>query len=324
MLREVVHVVVHLAQGFVGDGHGCARCIEHFAFKHIVHNSILDDLTVDIELRDERTGSECLEHGITGRTHTALDGQEALGDATGLDVAREEFCYVQTNLQCFGIHIGEGACLFGDVALNDSHNLLGGNADIVLSKPVIRFEHHDGTAVLPAVGRLVGIVQILGVGVVELVVFKDDVFCQACNGGDDTSCRRQVCAAFLVAFHHIADFDDGPVDLSIEPVAESLCHVSEVHVLVVHLSQVGVSAEILVRGEGCAEFDGFSYGHISFYALAGGSSGKDSYLEFLALFVQSDGTLREFTEDGLGVGVRCKARECHSITVVYQFCSFCR
>ena len=70
----------------------------------------------------------------------------------------------------------------------------------------------------------------------ELVVFYDNLLGQSDNCRHDAARRGKESLALALSLLHAADLYDGPFYLTIETAAQSLCHMSEVHVLVVHLT----------------------------------------------------------------------------------------
>jgi hypothetical protein len=151
--------------------------------------------------------------------------------------------------------------------------------------------------------------QVSGAGVMESIAFQYHPFGHAGNGGHDATGTREISFAKILSLVNIAYLDDSPVYLSIETSAQPLTHVSQVHVLIVYLAQVGVVAEVLVGGKGCAKLNGFGHGHVSLYALGGGSARDDTYLEGMASVVLGDGSLGEFPEDSFWHPVGRKAAQ---------------
>ena len=129
-----------------------------------------------------------------------------------------------------------------------------------------------------------------GVGVVKGIELQDDALGQAGSRGGDATGRGEVGAALVGALVDAAHFEDGPVELAVESVAHALAHVAQVHVLVVHLAQIGVGAEVLVGGERCAESDGVGIGHVALDALARRGAGVDAHGKGPSRLVLADGT----------------------------------
>ena len=105
-------------------------------------------------------------------------------------------------------------------------------------------------------------------------------------------------------------------------MAQAFCHVSEMGVFIIHLSEIRVRSEILVRGEGRTKFYRLCHCHVALHALARRCSGEDAHLKLLALLVKSDGALGEFAENSFRVRIRSEARKSHHIAMMYHFCSF--
>ena len=79
-----------------------------------------------------------------------------------------------------------------------------------------------------------------------MVVFQNDALGQPHDGRDDATGRGQIGTALAVAHFVVAHLDDSPVYFAVESSAQTLGHVTEVHVLVVDFAQIGMGAEILV------------------------------------------------------------------------------
>ena len=77
----------------------------------------------------------------------------------------------------------------------------------------------------------------------EGVKLQYHVLCQACHCWADTSCCRKISLYDVAVFLYIADLKDSPVDVAIEAIAQLLCHVAEVYVVVCYLSHVHAFAE---------------------------------------------------------------------------------
>ena len=99
-------------------------------------------------------------------------------------------------------------------------------------------------------------------------------------------------------------------------MAHALCHVAQVHVFVVNLFEVDVVAEVGIGREGCPELDGMGVGHVALHALARRGSGEDAYGKGVAGLVLTDGTLRQFAEDGLGVAIGGKSGQGEIVAVL--------
>ena len=80
----------------------------------------------------------------------------------------------------------------------------------------------------------------------EVVELYDDTLCQSCGSSNDAACRGKGEVAFVVVLLYVRRLDDKPVHVAIEAVAQPLCHVSEVGVLVFYLTHVDMVAEVLV------------------------------------------------------------------------------
>ncbi len=126
------------------------------------------------------------QDGVGRAAHAALQGQELLGYAAGVQLAHEELGGEEANLVSHGGAVLEGAGLVGNVALHDAHHLLAGDADVGLADAVADVEDGNGLAVGRVQG-LIHVVYVLGVGAVEVVQLQYDVLGQAgCRGADAT------------------------------------------------------------------------------------------------------------------------------------------
>ena len=72
--------------------------------------------------------------------------------------------------------------------------------------------------------QFINVVEELCVRAMEGVVLQDDVFCQACSCWAYAACRREVSLACCLAFLKVAHFENSPIHLSHESVAQLLCH----------------------------------------------------------------------------------------------------
>ncbi len=106
---------------------------------------------------------------------------------------------------------------------------------------------------------------------------------QAHDGGHDAARRGEVCLAHGVALLKAAHLYDGPLQLAVEATAQTLSHMSEVHVLIVDLAEVGVYAEVLVCRERSAKLYRMNVGHVAFQTLAARRTRHYSHLKGLSV-----------------------------------------
>ncbi len=223
--------------------------------------------------------AESAEDSVCRRAYTALQWQELLGNAARMELRNEELSCKIANLIGHGVAVLEGTGLVGNVALHHANHLLTGNRDVGLTDAVTDAEDGYGLAV-GRVERLVDVVDVLGVGAVELVELEDDLLSQTGSRGADAAGSCQIDAHLVAHLLYVADLEDGPVHVAVESVAQLLCHVAKVQVVVGNLAQVDMLAEIGVGGVGSTVEDGLCVGQVAVGALSGAGTGEDSHLEF--------------------------------------------
>ena len=253
MLLEVVHVVVDLLQTFVRHCQRACRRVLDASLEHHAHHAVLQHLGVDVEVRHALVVSQCAQYGVGSAAHAALQRQERLRYDASLHVADEELCHVVSNLVSYRVGILEGSCLVGYVTFYNAHNLFGVYLYIGCAYAVVHVCDRYRLAAR-RVERLVYVVQIFCLGAVESVKLQHHVLCQACHCGADASGSRQVSLACVGAFLDVAHLNYRPVNLSHKAVAQLLCHVAQVDVVVGYLACVYVLAEVRVGGVGRAVF----------------------------------------------------------------------
>ena len=148
--------------------------------------------------------------------------------------------------------------------------------------------------------QLIHVVQIFCVGAVEVVVLQNDVLGQSGGCRADATGRGEVCLACGFALFEVAHFEYGPVHLSHESVAQLLCHLREVDVVVGNLAHVHVLAEVAIGGIGGTIADGLCVGKVTVGTLSGRSTSEDAYLKLAACLVFGEGNLGQLFSHGLG------------------------
>ena len=216
----------------------------------------------------------------------------------------------------------EGTRLLRNVTFHHAYNLPCIYLDILLANAVAHTADGD-RCTKRAFAYLVHIMQVTGSRTVEFVSFYKYALCQTYDGGHNTSCRSKESLARNVAFLQIGHFYDGKVYLSIKATAQTLCHVPQVHIFVVYLSKVGISAEVLVGRKWRTELDGMSCSHVTFYALRSGCSCQDPDLERSASLMFCHCPFGQFTKCCLGNTVGGKTAQANVVLVVYHCSRFC-
>ena len=172
-----------------------------------------------------------------------------------------------------------------------------------------------------AVGRvewLIHVVDEFRVGVVEGVEFQNDALGKAGSRGTDAAGSGEVSLVVAVSLFDVAHLKDSPVHITIESVAQFLCHVAQVQVVVGYLAGIDVLAEVVVSRIGSAVFDGVGVGQVTICALSCGSTGEDAHFEGTASLVLFDGDFGKFFGHGLGYTGRCESTEGQVFVVLYK------
>ena len=225
--------------------------------------------------------AESAEDGVGRRAYAALQGQELLGDTALVQFVDQELGGEVAYTVGHRVAVLEGAGLVGDVTFYDTHHLVLGNRDVGNADTVADVEDGNGLAVR-GVQRLVDVVEILGVGAVERVQLEDDLLGQTGSRGADTAGGGQVDVIVVAAVLDVADLKDGPVHVAVETVAQLLCHVAQVQVVVGNLAHVDMLAEVGVGGVGGTVEDSLRVGQVAVGALSGRGTSKDGHLELAA------------------------------------------
>ncbi len=89
----------------------------------------------------------------------------------------------------------------------------------------------------------------------------------------------------------VAHLEDSPVQRPIEAVAQLLCHMAQVQVVVGNLSQVHMLAEIGVSGIGGTVEDSLCVSQVTIRALTCRSTCKNSHLKLTACLMLSHSNL---------------------------------
>ena len=202
----------------------------------------------------------------------------------------QELSSQEANLVGHGVAVLEGAGLVGDVALYNTHYLVLGDAHVGLTDAVADMLNGNSLAV-GGIQRLIYVVDELGIGVVERVELQDDVLGQTGSGRADTTGGSQVDMIVVAHLLNVANLEDGPVNVAIETIAQLLCHVAQVQVVVGNLAQVHMLAEVGVGGVGSTIEDSLCVGQVTVGALSCGGTREDCHLELAACLMLGDGNL---------------------------------
>ena len=87
----------------------------------------------------------------------------------------------------------------------------------------------------------------------------------------------------------VAHFQDSPVNITVEAIAELLCHVTQMQVVVGNLTQVDMLAEIGIGGVGGTIKDRLGIRQVAISALSCGGTSKDSYFELPSCLMFGNG-----------------------------------
>ena len=180
--------------------------------------------------------------------------------------------------------------------------------------------NRNGLAVR-GIERLIHVVDELGVGVVEGVQLQNHPLGQACCRGADAAGGGQIDAVFGGSLLNVAHFEDGPVHFAVETIAQLLCHVAQVEVVIRNFSHVHVLAEIGIGGVGSTVFDGLCIGQVTVGALSGGSTGENSNLELASGFMLFHSDFCKFFSHGLSHTCWCESAKCQILIVLDKGCS---
>ena len=215
----------------------------------------------------------------------------------------------------------ESTRLLRNVAFHHTDNLMCINLHILLTYSIAHIQDWNRCAEW-AFCYLIYIVKITGSWTVEGILLDEHLLCQSNDGRNDAAGRGKECLAGGFAFFQIRYFDDGKVYLAIETTAQTLSHVTEMHILVVYLAQVGMSSKVLVGRKWRTELDGMGCCHVTFDTLRGRSTREDAHLERSARLVLSHGSLGEFAEGCLRHAVWCETTQSDCILIVNHRCRF--
>ena len=97
---------------------------------------------------------------------------------------------------------------------------------------------------------LIDVVDELGIGIMERVQLQDDLLSQTGSRGRDTAGSSQVDMIVVAYLLNVTNLKDSPVYIAVETIAQLLCHVAQVQVVVGNLAQVDVLAEVRIGGIG--------------------------------------------------------------------------
>ena len=171
--------------------------------------------------------------------------------------------------------------------------------------------------------RLIHVVDILRVRIVEAVELQDDVLGQLGSRRRDTTSSCQI---HMIVVAHLLDvtyLEDSPVQRTIETIAQFLCHVTQVQVVVGNLTHVHVLTEIGVRGVRCTIEDSLSVCQVTIRALSGRSTRENCYFKLATSLMLSHSELSQFLCCCLGHTSWCEATHGDVFAIFNQCRSLC-
>ena len=154
----------------------------------------------------------------------------------------------------------------------------------------------------------------------ESVQLQDNMLSQHSYCRTDATSGSKISANLAVFLLNVAHFQNTPVQLAIETIAELLCHVTQVEVVICDFVLVYMLAEIWVGGVGGTELDGLCVRHVTVSALAGRCASENTYLERTACFMFSNGQLSQFLRRRLSRTSRCETAKTDLIAILNQRC----
>ena len=151
------------------------------------------------------------------------------------------------------------------------------------------------------------------------VQLDDDHVGQAAYGRSDTTGSSQI---DFTVFGQLAGFDDGYVYFAHEAIAQFLCHLRKVDVVVGNLTVVYGFAEVGVGGVGSTVADGFGARQDTVAGITCRGSGEDTDLERIALcmFFFCDGG--QSMCNGFGSSCGGKSAQTNVVAMFDEACSF--
>ena len=167
-----------------------------------------------------------------------------------------------TNLLCDRVTIFEGASLVRYVTFYHAYHLVLRNRHVRYTDAVAHLLNHDGLAIRWVEG-FIYVVNILCVGIVEAVQLQNDVLSQSGSSRRDAASSCQIYMIVVAYLLDVTHFEDSPIYISIESIAQLLCHVAQVQVVVRNLSKVYVFTEVWVSSIRRTIFDSLSVGQVA-------------------------------------------------------------
>ena len=230
-----------LGHGAAGEGHRAGAGKLALAALEQLEDAVLDYLGVHLKRGDVGALVQGVEHGVGDVAHTTLQGQELLGDAALLELVDEEGTHVVADGSGHLIDGGEGALLAdGQRSLDNAEDLLGVDMGGGGTHAVMR--RVDGN--LATVRRVVGGIDIVHAadGLGNLVVDLDNHLVGHLEPGGGVA-HRGAQHEFTVVGDALC-LDDGDVHLAVEAIAELLCQLAQVAVVIVDSASVDGLAHV--------------------------------------------------------------------------------
>ena len=147
------------------------------------------------------------------------------------------------------------------------------------------------------------------------------MLCQTSSCWRDTTSGSQIYMIVITNLFYITNLKDSPVQIAIETIAQLLCHVTQMQVVVWDLTHVDMLTEIRVCGVRSTIEDSLGISQVAICALSCRSTSEDCYLELTTSLVLSNGDLCQFLCCCLGHTCWCKATHSDMFAILNHCCS---
>lgn len=314
LVAEEVDVAHEAEHGVVGEGEGACRCELAFSLFHEVHDGVLNDFGVHLELRNLGILAQTVEHRVGDVAHAGLQWQELLGYATFAEFGGEEMADVVADALGYLICGRERLDAFRSIGGHDAHDL--GRVDLKHCGADAVVGAVDGNlAAMRRISRYVVVVESAEGCVVVGGVLDDDFLGHL---GDGRSHAETGAEDHLAVGAHLGGFDDGHVDRAVEAVAQILSQMRQMGVDIADLSGVDGLARIGVRLVGCTQIHCVGARELAVDMVVGACTRKKVDLEFFPLLMERLCALGQCHRHNFRCTGCREARQSHIITVFYH------
>ena len=266
-MLHIVHIIVNLHQTVVRYCQRTSRSVFYTSIKHHLDYRVLDNLSIDIEIRHMLILTQSTKNSISSRTNSTLQWEELLRDTSLMHLLYKELGSKESYLLCNWVAILKGTCLVWNITFNYAYHLVFRNAYVWLTNTVAYVFNRNSLAIR-RVQWFIYIVNEFGVSVVERVKLQDNFLGKTSCSWRNTTSSSKIHMIVVTNLLNVANLKNCPIYISVETITQLLSHMTQVQVVIWNLAHINVLTEIRIGCIRCTIFNSLSISQVTISALS--------------------------------------------------------